>query len=89
MLLPHLVNLLEYLVLTMIIMISGFWLFSPFFTAESDILSYLPIFGFLGLLLYGYNQCHFKHPRHQILAFIVMIVIYFYGTILLKSTFAL
>ncbi|MDR2415532.1 MAG: hypothetical protein LBD75_02750 [Candidatus Peribacteria bacterium] len=88
-LLPHIVDLLEYFVLTMIIMISGFWLFSPFFATESDILSYLPVFGFLGLLLYGYNQCHFERPRHQILAFIVLIVIYFYGIILLKSTFAL
>jgi hypothetical protein len=76
-LLPHIVALLEYFVLTMIIMISGFWLFSALFTTESDILSYLPIFGFLGLLLYGYNQCNFKYPRHQILAFIVLIGIYF------------
>jgi hypothetical protein len=87
-LLPHTLFLLEYLVLTIIVIISGFWLFSSLWSSESDILSYLPIFGFLGLLLYIYNQCSFKRPLYQIGAFLVLLIVYFYGIILLKSTFA-
>ncbi|MDR2189760.1 MAG: hypothetical protein LBP53_00780 [Candidatus Peribacteria bacterium] len=89
MLLPHMVALLEYLVLTIIVMIAIFWLFALVFGKSSDILTYLPVFGFLGVVLYSYNQCDFQRTRHQILAFLVVMLVYFCGITLLKSTFAL
>jgi hypothetical protein len=55
---------------------------------ESDLLYYLSVFWFLGLLLYGYNQCGFQRVWYQVLAFLVLVGIYFYGITLIKSTFA-
>ena len=87
-LLPNTIVVLEYLALSTIVMISIFTVIAPFLGQNSDLFSYLPLFGFLGLLLYIYNLCNLKNVTAQILVLIIMFVLYFYGISLLKSTFA-
>jgi hypothetical protein len=88
MLVPNMLSLLEYFILTTIVIISIFWLFSTLFASTSFLPHYLPMLGRMGLLLYGCNQLSLKNTVVQIGACVLLLILYFWGFALIKATFA-
>lgn len=82
-------NLLEYLVLVWIVIFSLLWLIAPLFWLENFSLYLLPAFWWLALLLYLFNSLQLKWSITKIIWFIVLVLVYWRGLILLLNTFSM
>ena len=82
-------NLLEYIVITAIVVISLLWLFGPLVWYDKFSMYLLPAIGWLWLLLYLFNSLCPKWIIRKVLGFIVLAFIYRRGLLLLLGTFAL
>lgn len=82
-------NLVEYIVLTIIIVISLIWLFWNVAWMGNFSLYLLPAMWWLWLLIYLFNSLNPKWPITKIVWFAVLALIYWRGLILLLNTFAL
>jgi len=81
-----LMNLVEYFVLTVIIVLSISWSLAPMIWYNFSLYA-LPAFGWLWLLVYLFNSLKLNKLRMKISAFVILAWIYWYGLILLKNTF--
>lgn len=81
-----LMNLVEYFVLTVIIVLTISWLLAPMLWYNFSLYA-LPAFGRLWLLVYLFNSLKLNKLRMKISAFVILAWIYWYGLILLKNTF--
>ncbi len=82
-------NLIEYIVLSVILTVSLIWLFSPLFWIENSSPYLLPALWWLGILLYLFNNLKLKWLIAKCVLFIVLVFVYRRGLLLLLSTFAL
>ena len=82
-------NLLEYLVVVWIIIFSLLRLVAPLFWLEKFSLYLLPAFWWLALLLYLFNNLGLKWVTAKIIWFIVLVLVYWRGLILLLNTFSM
>ena len=79
----------EYIILIMIVVFSFLWLIDPLLWIYKFSLYLLPAAWWLSLLVFLFNSLKLKWVIPQIVWFIVLALIYWYGLILLKWTFAL
>lgn len=82
-------KLLEYMVLTMVIVLSILWLFAPLVWIHTFSLYLLPALWRLALLLYLYNNLELDWIVRKLTWFIILVFIYRRGLILLLNTFAI
>jgi hypothetical protein len=82
-------DLLEYLVLTWIIIMSLLWMIAPIVWVQNFSLYLLPALWWLALLLYLFNSLWLKWATAKIIWFIVLVLIYWRGLILLLNTFSI
>ena len=82
-------DLLEYLVLTVVIVLSILWLFAPMIWIQSFSLYLLPALWRLALLIYLYNNLGLKWIIWKLTWFIILVFIYWRGLLLLLNTFSL
>lgn len=82
-------NLIEYFVLTGIIVLSILWLIAPLIWIQNFSLYFLPAFWWLALLLYLFNSLKLEWIIRKILWFIIVVFFYRRGLILLLNTFSL
>ena len=83
------INLLEYLVLSWIIILSILWLISPILWFQNFSLYLLPALWWLALLLYLFNSLWLKWLTAKIIWFIILVLVYWRGLILLLNTFSI
>ncbi len=81
-------NMIEYLLLRTCVIIACMQIFIGVGDAKAELLSYFPIIGRGGLLLFIYNHFHFKQLRAQIVWIIVVIACTIWGYWIIKNTFA-
>jgi hypothetical protein len=82
-------NLIEYLVLTVIIVLSILWLIAPLIGVQNFSLYFLPALWWLALLLFLFNGLKLEWLIQNIIWFIVLVFIYRRGLVLLMNTFSL
>ena len=82
-------NLIEYFVLTGIIVLSILWLIAPLLWIQNFSLYFLPAFWRLALLIYLFNNLKLEWIIRKILWFLILVFFYRRGLILLLNTFAL
>ena len=82
-------NLVEYFVLTGIIVLSILWLIAPLIWVQNFSLYFLPAFWRLALLIYLFNNLKLDWIIRKILWFIIVVFFYRRGLILLLNTFSL
>ena len=82
-------NLLEYLVLTWIVILSALRLVAPILWIQNFSLYLLPALWWLALLLYLFNNLWLKWATAKIIWFIILVLIYWRGLILLLNTFSI
>ena len=82
-------ELVEYIIICSIIIISLMWLGSSLLWSDKFSLYLLPAMWWLWLLLYLFNNLNLKWIMLQVVWFIVLLLIYWWGLNLLLSTFAL
>ena len=82
-------NLIEFIVLTVIETVTLMWLFTPLFWIENSSLYLLPALWWLWLLIYLFNSLKLEWIIVRIVWFIGLAIIYWYGLTLLLNTFAL
>jgi len=82
-------DLLEYLVLTWIIIMSLLWMIATIVWVQNFSLYLLPALWWLALLLYLFNSLWLKWATAKIIWFIVLVLIYWRGLILLLNTFSI
>ena len=82
-------NLVEYITLTITLVISLLWLIAPLLGVEGFSLYLLPAMWWLGLLLYLYNNLELKTTTTKLIWFVVLALLYWRGLVLLLNTFAL
>jgi hypothetical protein len=83
------INMVEFIVLTIIITISVLWLFALLFWYSGFSLYLLPAMWLLGLLIYLLNSLKLKWIITKLTWFCVVVIIYWYWLTLLLNTFAL
>ena len=82
-------ELVEYIIICSIIIISLMWLGSSLLWSDKFSLYLLPAMWWLWLLLYLFNNLNLKWIMLQVVWFIALLLIYWWGLNLLLSTFAL
>ena len=82
-------ELIEYFVLTWIVILSFLRLIAPLIGVQKFSLYFLPALWWLGLLLYLFNSLKLKWILRKTFAFIALVLIYRRGLILLLSTFSI
>ena len=83
-------NSIEYIILIIIVVFSFLWLIEPIVLWTDWFSLYLlPALWWMWLLIYLFNSLNFEWIITKSTGFIVMAIIYWYGLILLKGTFAL
>ena len=82
-------ELLEYFVLTWIIVLSFLWLIAPLIWVQGFSLYLLPALWRLALLIYLYNRLEIDWIRRKLLWFAILVFIYRRGLILLLNTFSM
>jgi hypothetical protein len=82
-------NLIEYFILTGIIVLSLLWLLAPLVWIQNFSLYLLPALWRLALLIYLYNSLELSWVIRRLLWFIILVFIYRRGLILLLNTFSL
>lgn len=82
-------ELIEYFVLTWIVVLSFLRLIAPLIWVQKFSLYFLPALWWLGLLLYLFNSLKLKWILRKTFAFIALVLIYRRGLILLLSTFSI
>ena len=82
-------DLLEYFVLTGIVVLSLLWLVAPLIWVQNFSLYFLPALWWLALLMYLFNNLGLKWVIQKIIWFVVLVFIYRRGLILLLNTFSL
>lgn len=82
-------ELVEYIIICSIIIISLMWLGSSLLWSDRFSLYLLPAMWWLWLLLYLFNNLNLKWIMLQVVWFIALLLIYWWGLNLLLSTFAL
>jgi hypothetical protein len=82
-------ELIEYFVLTWIVVLSFLRLTAPLIWVQKFSLYFLPALWWLGLLLYLFNSLKLKWILRKTFAFIALVLIYRRGLILLLSTFSI
>lgn len=89
MLLDIIMQLIEYIVLTATVVLCIAWIIMISMWSHQLSLYFLPAFGWLWLLVYLFNNLYLKWASTKILGFIVLVIIYWRGLILLHNTFSL
>ena len=83
------IKISEYIVLLIILVIALSWLVSPLLWIDKFSLYLLPAMWWLWLLIYLYRNLELKSITAKIIWFIVLVLVYRRGLILLLNTFAL
>ena len=83
------VNLLEFIVISIIIVISCSWLISPLIWIGEFSLYLLPAMWWLWLLLYLLNNLKLKWIMLNLVWFVILVIVYWWWLNLLLNTFAL
>lgn len=82
-------NMVEYFVLTAIIVLSILWLIAPLIWVNNFSLYFLPALWWLALLIYLFNNLKLEWIIRKILWFVILVFIYRRGLVLLLNTFSL
>lgn len=81
--------MLEWIILTANIILMIIWLISPIFWMEQSSLYLLPALWWWWLLLYFFNNLKLKSWISQVVAFVVVVILFFVWLNLLKGTFSI
>ena len=82
-------DMVEYFVLTAIIVLSILWLIAPLIWVNNFSLYFLPALWWLALLIYLFNSLKLEWIIRKILWFVILVFIYRRGLVLLLNTFSL
>ncbi len=82
-------NMVEYFVLTAIIVLSILWLIAPLIWVNNFSLYFLPALWWLALLIFLFNSLKLEWIIRKILWFVILVFIYRRGLVLLLNTFSL
>ena len=82
-------NMVEYFVLTAIIVLSILWLIAPLIWVNNFSLYFLPALWWLALLIYLFNSLKLEWIIRKILWFVILVFICRRGLVLLLNTFSL
>ena len=82
-------DMVEYFVLTAIIVLSILWLIAPLIWVNNFSLYFLPALWWLALLIYLFNSLKLEGITRKILWFVILVFIYRRGLVLLLNTFSL
>ena len=82
-------DMVEYFVLTAIIVLSILWLIAPLIWVDNFSLYFLPALWWLALLIYLFNGLKLEWIIRKILWFVILVFIYRRGLVLLLNTFSL
>ncbi len=82
-------NMVEYFVLTAIIVLSILWLIAPLIWVNNFSLYFLPALWWLALLIFLFNSLKLEWIIRKILWFVILVFIYLRGLVLLLNTFSL
>ncbi len=82
-------DMVEYFVLTWIIVLSILWLIAPLIWVNNFSLYFLPALWWLALLIFLFNSLKLEWIIRKILWFVILVFIYRRGLVLLLNTFSL
>ncbi|GHW02331.1 hypothetical protein AGMMS50249_1170 [candidate division SR1 bacterium] len=80
-------TMIEYLIECSIVIITIFWFITSAMQKPSNIMIYLTILGWSGLMIFIYNQCRLSKPIFQILGLILVAVCSVFGFNIIRNTF--
>lgn len=82
-------DMVEYFVLTGIVVLSILWLIAPLIWVNNFSLYFLPALWWLALLIYLFNSLKLEWIIRKILWFVILVFIYRRGLVLLLNTFSI